>query len=64
MDDYVFGNVRQNEDGTSTLVNGKLALFRKRYAASELKLLLIEPRGALNTDDEGGERSAASAVWI
>jgi type III restriction enzyme len=26
--DYVSGYVRQNEDGTSTLVNGKLALFR------------------------------------
>jgi hypothetical protein len=30
----------------------------KPCAASEVKLLLIEPRGVLNTGDEGGERPA------
>ena len=36
----------------------------KPYAAHEVKLLLIEPRGVLNTGDAGGERTAANDVWI
>src|SRR5690349_15047839 len=32
----------------------------KPYAEKEVKLLLIEPRGVLNTGHEGGERTAAS----
>jgi mannose-6-phosphate isomerase-like protein (cupin superfamily) len=36
----------------------------KPYAAKEVKLLLIEPRGIRNTGDEGGERTAANEVWI
>jgi mannose-6-phosphate isomerase-like protein (cupin superfamily) len=36
----------------------------KPYAAKEVKLLLIEPRGILNTGDERGERTAANDVWI
>lgn len=36
----------------------------KPYAASEVKLLLIEPRGVLNTGDKGGERTAPSNVWV
>jgi mannose-6-phosphate isomerase-like protein (cupin superfamily) len=36
----------------------------KPYAESEVKLLLIEPRGVLNTGDEGGERTAQNDVWI
>jgi len=36
----------------------------KPYAESEVKLLLIEPRGVLNTGDVGGERTAEQDVWI
>ncbi|MBV8537827.1 MAG: cupin, partial [Alphaproteobacteria bacterium] len=36
----------------------------KPYAESEVKMLLIEPRGTLNTGDEGGERTAQNDVWI
>lgn len=36
----------------------------KPYAENEVKLLLIEPRGVLNTGDEGGERTAQNDVWI
>ena len=36
----------------------------KPFAQSEVKLLLIEPRGVLNTGDEGGQRTAANDVWI
>jgi mannose-6-phosphate isomerase-like protein (cupin superfamily) len=36
----------------------------KPHAENEVKLLLIEPRGVLNTGDEGGERTAENDVWI
>lgn len=36
----------------------------KPYAEREVKLLLIEPRGVLNTGHEGGERTAKNDVWI
>jgi mannose-6-phosphate isomerase-like protein (cupin superfamily) len=37
----------------------------KPFAASEVKLLLIEPRGVPNTGDEkAGDRTARNDVWI
>jgi mannose-6-phosphate isomerase-like protein (cupin superfamily) len=36
----------------------------KPCAEQEVKLLLIEPRGVLNTGHEGGERTAKNGVWI
>ena len=36
----------------------------KPYAAGEVKLLLIEPRGILNTGHAGGERTAQNDVWV
>jgi hypothetical protein len=36
----------------------------KPYAEHEVRLLLIEPRGVLNTGHEGGERTADTDVWI
>ena len=36
----------------------------KPSAEREVKLLLIEPRGVLNTGDEAGERTAQNDVWI
>lgn len=33
-------------------------------ADREVKLLLIEPRGVVNTGDQGGERTAPNDVWI
>ena len=36
----------------------------KPYAEHEVKLLLIEPRGVLNTGGEGGDRTAENDVWI
>jgi mannose-6-phosphate isomerase-like protein (cupin superfamily) len=36
----------------------------KPYAAKEVKLLLIEPRGVLNTGHEGDEGTAQNDVWI
>jgi mannose-6-phosphate isomerase-like protein (cupin superfamily) len=39
-------------------------LEHKPCAENEVKLLLIEPRGVLNTGDEGGDRTAPNDVWI
>jgi mannose-6-phosphate isomerase-like protein (cupin superfamily) len=36
----------------------------KPYAAGEVKMLLIEPRGTVNTGDEGGARTAKNDVWL
>src|SRR5262252_3734941 len=36
----------------------------KPYAAQEVKLLLIEPRGVPNTGHEGGDRTAQNDFWI
>jgi mannose-6-phosphate isomerase-like protein (cupin superfamily) len=36
----------------------------KPYAEHEVKVLLIEPRGVLNTGHEVGSRTAKNDVWI
>jgi mannose-6-phosphate isomerase-like protein (cupin superfamily) len=36
----------------------------KPFAETEVKLLLIEPRGVLNTGEDVGERTAQNDVWI
>ncbi|HET8648897.1 MAG TPA: cupin domain-containing protein [Gemmatimonadales bacterium] len=36
----------------------------KPFAESEVKLLLIEPRGVRNTGETGGERTAPNDVWV
>ncbi len=36
----------------------------KPFAAEEVKLLLIEPRGVANTGHAGGERTAPNDVWV
>ena len=36
----------------------------KTSAETETKLMLIEPRGVLNTGHEGGDRTAVNDVWI
>jgi mannose-6-phosphate isomerase-like protein (cupin superfamily) len=36
----------------------------KPSARDEVHLMLIEPRGVLNTGHEGGERTAPADVWI
>ena len=56
-------------DGAVSIGPGEMyvvpkGLKHKPYAASEVKMLLIEPRGTLNTGEEGGERTAKSDLWI
>lgn len=58
------------EDGAVTLNAGELFVVpkgkqHKPYAEWEVKLLLIEPRGVVNTGDgRPGERTASNDVWI
>jgi mannose-6-phosphate isomerase-like protein (cupin superfamily) len=56
-------------DGAVMLSKGEMFVVRKGvehkpFAAREVKLLLIEPRGVPNTGHEGGERTAQNDVWI
>ena len=56
-------------DGAVLLRQGELFVVpkgveHKPFAAKEVKLLLIEPRGILNTGHAGGERTAQNDVWI
>lgn len=56
-------------DGAVDLSAGEMFVVprgveHKPFAAREVKLLLIEPRGVVNTGDEGGERTAENDVWI
>jgi mannose-6-phosphate isomerase-like protein (cupin superfamily) len=56
-------------DGAVTLSAGEMfvvpkGLEHKPYAEGEVKLLLIEPRGVLNTGDAGGARTAQNDLWI
>jgi mannose-6-phosphate isomerase-like protein (cupin superfamily) len=56
-------------DGAVELGAGEMfvvprGMEHKPFAEQEVKLLLIEPRGVLNTGHEGGERTAANDVWI
>jgi mannose-6-phosphate isomerase-like protein (cupin superfamily) len=56
-------------DGSVLLRPGELFVVpkgveHKPFAAKEVKLLLIEPRGIRNTGHAGGERTAPNDVWI
>jgi mannose-6-phosphate isomerase-like protein (cupin superfamily) len=56
-------------DGAVHLAAGEMFVIpkgveHKPYAESEVRVLLIEPRGVPNTGDEGGDRTAESDVWI
>ena len=54
-------------DGAVTLGPGEMYVVKKGvehkpYAAREVKMMLIEPRGVTNTGDAGGDRTAANDV--
>jgi mannose-6-phosphate isomerase-like protein (cupin superfamily) len=57
-------------DGAVTIGPGEMFVVpkgkeHKPYAAGEVSMLLIEPRGVVNTgDEEVGERTARNDVWI
>lgn len=66
----VEGNLRIDfEDGTVHLGAGDLFVVpkgvrHKPYAESEVKMMLVEPRGVVNTGEEGGDLTADADVWI
>ena len=56
-------------DGSVQLRAGEMfvvpkGLEHKPFAEKEVRLMLIEPRGVLNTGKAGGDRTAANDVWI
>lgn len=56
-------------DRSIELLAGEMAVVpkgvdHKPYAESEVKLLLIEPRGVVNTGDITNERTVENDVWI
>ena len=56
-------------DGAVNLSTGEMFVVpkgveHKPFAEEEVKLLLIEPRGVLNTGHEDTDRTAQNDVWI
>lgn len=56
-------------DGAITIGPGEMFVVKKGVehkpsAEREVKLLLIEPRGVINTGEETNERTAVNDVWI
>jgi mannose-6-phosphate isomerase-like protein (cupin superfamily) len=56
-------------DGCVRLFAGEMFVVRKGiehkpFAEKEVRLLLIEPKGTLNTGHEGGKRAAQNDLWI
>ncbi len=56
-------------DGTVELSEGEMFVVpkgveHKPVAANECQVLLIEPRGVVNTGNAGGDKTAVNDVWI
>ncbi|MGR6465827.1 cupin domain-containing protein [Rhizobium sp. PAMB 3182] len=56
-------------DGAVTVEPGQMfvvpkGMEHKPYAAEEVHMLLIEPRGTLNTGHAGGARTAQNDLWV
>lgn len=56
-------------DGSVLLRSGEMAVVpkgveHKPYAAAEVKLLLVEPRGVVNTGETESERTVANDIWL
>ena len=57
------------EEETMELNAGELyvvpkGVMHKPYATSECKIMLVEPRGVVNTGDEESELTSENDVWI
>jgi mannose-6-phosphate isomerase-like protein (cupin superfamily) len=59
--DFEDGHVHVSAGEMHIVPKGKR---HKTYAEHEVKMMLIEPRGVLNTGHEGGEITAENDVWI
>ncbi|MCA3185767.1 MULTISPECIES: cupin domain-containing protein [unclassified Cupriavidus] len=56
-------------DGHVTVNAGEMYVVprgveHKPVAETEVRMLLIEPRGVVNTGDQGGDRTARNDLWI
>ena len=56
-------------DGAVTLGPGELYVVpkgveHKPFAAAEVHMMLIEPKGVVNTGDAGGDKTAPNDLWI
>jgi mannose-6-phosphate isomerase-like protein (cupin superfamily) len=56
-------------DGAVTIGSGEMYVVpkgveHKPYAENEVRMMLIEPRGVVNTGDAGGEKTAPDDDWI
>lgn len=56
-------------DGKVTLSSGEMFVIpkgkeHKPIAKNECKIMLVEPRGVVNTGDVGGELTAECDVWV
>ena len=56
-------------DGAVDIAAGEMFVVpkgveHKPFARHEVKMLLVEPRGVLNTGHEGSKRTAQNDVWI
>jgi mannose-6-phosphate isomerase-like protein (cupin superfamily) len=56
-------------DGSVTIRPGEMYVVKqgvehKPFAAREVQMMLIEPRGVVNTGDAGGDRTAQNDLWI
>ena len=57
------------KDNTLTLKEGEMIVVKKGeqhkpFAFEECKVLIIEPRGVINTGDSGGDLTSKNDVWI
>ena len=57
------------KDNTVTLKEGEMIVVKKGeqhkpFAFEECKVLIIEPRGVINTGDSGGDLTSENDVWI
>ena len=57
------------EDNTVALKEGEMYVVpkgveHKPYAEEECKIMIIEPRGVVNTGDIEGDLTASNDVWI
>ena len=56
-------------DGVVSLDSGEMFVIpkgvqHKPVAHSECKIMIVEPKGVVNTGDSGGELTAANDVWV
>ena len=56
-------------DGTVRLVQGQMLVVprgveHRPFAERECKVMLIEPRGVINTGEAGGDYTAPNDVWV